>query len=84
MDIIISSESDELMLDAEMIKTKADFYSLGFKKFPSDAISEMCPFKTPKKINEWMRRAGSVWRLRNRDKEMIQSFKDCLENLKTE
>ena len=82
--ITIKSKDSKIITDANMLKTKAEFCELGFKTFPSELISEECPFKSPSKIMKWLNKASNVWHLRSTDDKIIEAFQSALLRIKSE
>lgn len=84
-EILIKTNDEAIITDAEMLKIKAGFYAFGFKTFPNDVIIERCPYKDDiKKASDWMKQAQSVWIGRNRNKSIINAFSNALEDLRHE
>ncbi len=82
--VTIETKSNEIGFDAEMLKLKAEYHDKGFSIFPKNLILEYCPFETYKQVDRWVNEMGNVWRLRNRNSELVLIFKKALEKIKHE
>lgn len=83
-EVVITTENESILLDAKLLRIKAEFIKLGFNSFPRDLVLEECPFKTIKEGTIWMNKAGNVWRGRNRDSEIIDALERALQKIKFE